>query len=81
MVVFGKDAGFRHMIPFFINIFGVGTFRVISDKAKGLKLITVRLNNIGVINMYDGMFRNPFVYGVKIGFQSGKGNTLFEASG
>ena len=58
VVAFCQNTVHCHMIAFFINIFSVSTLRTISDNAKSLEFIAVRLYKITVINVGNRLVRN-----------------------
>ncbi len=54
VITFGQYAGFCYMVVS-INIFCIFTFGAIPDRFKGLKLITIRFNNIIIVDV-NGQF-------------------------
>lgn len=56
-----KHGGFGYMIALLINVFGGSAFRAVTDPSKVLEFIAVRLHDVAVIDMDDGMSRTPFL--------------------
>ena len=81
MIAACKNTGFGNMISFFVNIFGGGTFRTITNDTKSFKFISVRFCNIAVINVNDWFIGNPFFNCLKIGNRGFLRNSLFKMSG
>ncbi len=76
MIVAGKHRGFGYMIAFFIDIFCGSAFGTITYPAKRFKFITVRVNNIAVVDM-DSRLSRPSLFNLcEISFQSFSGSAL-----
>ena len=61
MIAGCKHGGFGYMIALLINVFGGSAFRAVTDPSKVLEFISVRLHDVAVIDMDDGMSRTPFL--------------------
>lgn len=69
------------MIAFHIDIFCVCAFGAISDKAQGFKSASIRLRNVAVVDVDNGVVRDPLGNGGEIGLQGLGGNALIQMSG
>ncbi len=69
MAVFCEGAGFRNRVAFFIDIFCIGVFGAVPDKAEGFEFTAVRFDDIRVINMDDRFVWEPFADWGEIGIQ------------
>lgn len=69
------------MIAFFVDIFGICAFRTIPDNALCFKFITVKFNNIAVVDMYDRFVRCPSVDCAKIEIQDFLWSSFIKVSG
>lgn len=58
MSAFSKDTGFRDMIFFFINVFGVRTLGAVPDETEIFKTLTVGVDDIGVIDENNRLRRS-----------------------
>ena len=81
MAVLCQDIGVRHMVAFFIDIFGVRALRAIPDKSQGFKFSSIRLHDIAVIDMHDRFIWDLFTDGRQIGVQSFCGDAFVQVSG
>ena len=76
MIVVGKDRGFGNMIALFIEIFCGSAFGTITYPSKRFKFVTIRLDNITVVDMDNGLSRTPFFNLCEVSFQSFPGSPL-----
>ena len=76
MIVVGEDRGFGNMIALFIEIFCGSAFGTITYPAKRFKFVTIRLDNITVVDMDNGLSRTPFFNLCEVSFQSFPGSPL-----
>lgn len=81
MAAFIKETGFRGMISFFINVFGVRTFGAVPDETETFKALTVGFDDIRVIDE-DNRLRRDYCADVrKIRFNGRWRNTFIQMSG
>ena len=64
MIIVCQEAGFRDMIALLINAFCICAFGAVPDKSEGFKMISVRLCDVGIIDMDNRLIGNPFATNV-----------------